>query len=271
MTFTVLQSFAVDWARLRACGAADAALKQWAWQDPRLTEFGSVTELDRTDAEGDYAASDALLHALMNVAGTGGSPSRAAAHLVAARMVPAAGRIVGQLLTAARRCGRAVTVPEAQTTVAGCLWEQVRTFPLGRQHRIAANLAAEVLAQSLRTHDCHPRCTGRAVPTDPAELGCPDAPERQASEELVRLLSWAVTAHHVSRPQSDLLLARWASAADPVPTRVLGEKWGIPQRTIARRCLQAEHALAAAVRQATAVDELSLHSPEVAQRGVSRT
>jgi len=254
MTITVLQSFAADWARLHAGGAADAALTYWAGQDPRLAGFGSVTELvgelDRADAEGDYATSDVLLHALMSVAGTGGSSSRVAAQLVAARMVPAAGRIVGQLLTAARRCGRAVTVADAHTTVAGCLWEQVRTFPLGRRHRIAANLAAEVLAQSLRTHDCHPRCTGRAIPLDPTELDCPDTSDWQASEELVRLLSWAVTALYLSRAQSDLLLARWAADSAPVPTRVLGEQWGLAPRTIARRCMQAERALAAAVQQA---------------------
>ncbi len=254
MSTTVLQSFAADWARLCASGAADVALAHWAEHDPCLAGFGSVAELvcelDRSDTDGDYASSDELLHALMSRAGLGGSPAWVAAHLVAARMVPAAGRIVGQLLTAARRCGRAVTVADAHTTVAGCLWEQARTFPLGRRHRIAANLAAEVLAQSLRIHDCHPRCTGRAVPVDPAELGCPESPGRQASEELVRLLSWAVTAQHVSRAQSDLLLARWASGTDPVPTRVLGEQWGLPQRTVARRCMQAELALAAAVRRA---------------------
>jgi hypothetical protein len=255
-TTTVLESFSADWARLCASGAADAALTHWGRQEPSLAGFASVTELvaelDRADAEYDYTSSDALLHALVSLAGAGGSPSRAAAQLVAARMVPSAGRIVGQLLSAARRCGRAVTVADARTTVAGCLWEQVRTFPLTRRQRIAANITADVLAQSLHTHDCHPRCTGRAVAMDPAELACPQTPGWQASEELVRLLSWAVTAHHVSREQSDLLLARWAADTTPVPTRVLGEQRGLPQRTVANRCTQAEAALTAAARRAFA-------------------
>jgi len=152
MSTTVLESFATDWARLCACGAADAALTHWAEQEPRLAEFPSaaelVTKLDRAERAGDYPGSDTLLHALLSVAGSGGSASRVAAQLVAARMVPAAQRTVGQLVTAARRCGRAVTPADAHTTVAGCLWEQVRTFPLGRTHHIAANLAAEVLAPS---------------------------------------------------------------------------------------------------------------------------
>jgi len=264
MSTTVLESFATDWARLCACGAADAALTHWAEQEPRLAEFPSaaelVTKLDRTEGAGDYSGSDTLLHALLSVAGSGGSASRVAAQLVAARMVPAAQRIVGQLVTAARRCGRAVTRADAHTTVAGCLWEQVRTFPLGRTHHIAANLAAEVLAQSLRTHDAHPRCTGRAIPTDPADLTPPGPVATQASEELVRLLSWAVTAHHVSREQAMLLLARWSSptppgdgtASTPVPTRVLGGQWGLAQRTVANRCTQAEAALTVAARQAFA-------------------
>ena len=174
MSTTVLDSFTTDWARLCARGAADAALTHWGEQEPRLAEFPSaaelVTKLDRAERAGDYPGSDTLLHALLSVAGSGGLASRVAAQLVAARMVPAARRIVGQLLTAARRCGRAVTLADAHTTVAGCLWEQVRTFPLERRQRIAANLDAEVLRQSLRTHDAHPRCTGRAIPTDPADL-----------------------------------------------------------------------------------------------------
>jgi hypothetical protein len=264
MSTTVLESFATDWARLCACGAADAALTHWAEQEPRLAEFPSaaelVTKLDRAERAGDYPGSDTLLHALLSVAGSGGSASRVAAQLVAARMVPAAQRIVGQLVTAARRCGRAVTRADAHTTVAGCLWEQVRTFPLGRTHHIAANLAAEVLAQSLRTHDAHPRCTGRAIPTDPADLTPPGPVATQASEELVRLLSWAVTERHVSREQAMLLLARWSSptppddgtASTPVPTRVLGGQWGLAQRTVANRCTQAEAALTVAARQAFA-------------------
>jgi len=264
MSTTVLESFATDWARLRACGAADAALIHWGSQEPRLSEFGSVTalivELDRTEGVGDYAGSDTLLHALLSLAGSGGSPSRVAAQLVAARMLPAAQRTVGQLVAATRRCGRAVTLADAHTTVAGCLWEQVRTFPLERRQRIAANLDAEVLRQSLRTHDAHPRCTGRAIPTDPADLIPPGPGGPQASEELVRLLSWAVTAHHVSREQAMLLLARWSSptppgdgtATAPVPTRVLGGQWGLAQRTVANRCAQAEAALTVAARQAFA-------------------
>ena len=264
MSTTVLESFATDWARLCARGAADAALTHWAEQEPRLAEFPSaaelVTKLDRAERAGDYPGSDTLLHALLSVAGSGGSASRVAAQLVAARMVPAAQRIVGQLVTAARRCGRAVTLADAHTTVAGCLWEQVRTFPLERRQRIAANLDAEVLRQSLCTHDAHPRCTGRAIPTDPADLTPPGPVGPQASEELVRLLSWAVTAHHVSREQATLLLARWSSptppgdgtATTPVPTRVLGGQWGLAQRTVANRCTQAEAALTVAARQAFA-------------------
>ena len=264
MSTTVLESFATDWARLCASGAADAALTHWGEQEPRLSEFGCVTELivelDRAEGEGDYARSDTVLHALLSVAGSGGSAARVAAQLVAARMVPAAQRVVGQLLRAARRCGRAVTVADAHTTVAGCLWEQVRSFPLERRQRIAANLDAEVLAQSLRTHDAHPRCTGRAIPTDPADLTPPGPGGPQASEELVRLLSWAVTARHVSREQAELLLARWCSptppgdcpTSTPVPTRVLGGQWGLAQRTVANRCTKAEAALTVAARRAFA-------------------
>ncbi len=251
-----LHCFVADYERLTATGAADAALHEWQRRDDFFTGFATAaalgTELDRIQVEADYSAGDALLHALLRIAGAGGSVSHIAALLVAARMVPAAGRIVGQLTSAARRSGRPVTVVDARATVAGCLWEQVRTFPLARRHRVAGNLAAEVLGHSLRVHDCHPRCTGRAVPVDPGDLTAPAVVERQASEQVVRLLSWAVTSHVLSRAQSDLLLARWATGDAPVPARVLSEQWGLPRRTVAHRCARAERALAAAVRDATA-------------------
>lgn len=248
-----LHSFLADWQRMTTTGAADAALAQWQHQESSLTRFVSVAalvvELDRAEVDADYPACDELLHALLSAAGAGGAGSQIAAHLVTSRMVPAAGRIVGQLLSAARRCGRPVTVADARATVAGCLWEQVRTFPLARRQRIAGNLAAEVLAHSMRVLDCHPRCTGRAVPVDPAFLGSLGVVELQASEELVLLLAWAVTAHHISREESDLLLARWSEGTAPVPTRVLGERRGLPPRTVANRCTRAERTLAAAVRR----------------------
>ena len=264
MSVDPLHVFAADFHRLHACGAAENALSRWQHLAPTLTRFGSVSalvsELDRAERDVDYDTADEVLHALLLVAGSGGEASRVAAVLVAARMVPAAGPVVGQLLSATRKCGRTLSVAEARLTVAGCLWERVRCYPLTRTTRVAGNLRAELIKHALIAEDVHPRCTGRAIPTDPADLTPPCPVATQASEELVRLLSWAVTAHHVSREQATLLLARWSSptppgdgtATTPVPTRVLGGQWGLAQRTVANRCAQAEAALTVAARQAFA-------------------
>lgn len=259
MSVDPLHFFAADLDRLTASGAADAALPTWQDLAPVLTKFASVSaligELNRAERDVDYDTADELLHALLLVAGSGGEASRIAATLVAARMVPAAGPVVGQLLSATRKCGRHLSVADARLTVAGCLWERVRSYPLTRTARVAGNLRAELVRHALIAEDVHPRCTGRATPVDPTvltEVVSDVEGDQQASEELLRVLGWAVAEHVLSRAQSDLLLARWAQGSAPVATRVLGEAMGLPQRTVAHRCARAEQLLADAVRATTA-------------------
>lgn len=255
MTIDPLHSLITTLDQMVASREATTSLHQWQETEPGLSQFDTlddvVAELTRASGCADYAATDAMLHLLLRVAGGGGAGSVTAATLVAARMVPAAGSVVGQLLSATRRSGRRLSALDARVTVAGCLWEQVRTYPLGRSSRVAANLRAEVLKHSLMAEGVHPRCPRSGVPTDPATLVelISDAPAGpRASEELVLLLSWAVTEHVLSRTQSDLLLLRWTDDTIPVPTRELALRMGVPQRTVAHRCARAEQLLAAAVR-----------------------
>ena len=259
MSVDPLHTYAADLERLITSGAADRALAQWQNLAPNLTRFATVpeliSELDRAEHDTDYDTADEVLHALLIVSGSGGDASRAAATLVAARMVPAAGPVVGHLLAATRACGRHLSVAEARLTVAGCLWERVRSYPLTRRGRVAGNLRADLVRHALIAEDVHPRCTGRATPLDPTVLTevLPDtSPDQQASEELLRVLAWAVGEHALSRAQSDLLLSRWAHGSTPVATRVLGERMGLPQRTVAHRCARAEQLLTDAVRGAEA-------------------
>jgi hypothetical protein len=259
MSVDPLHVFAADLDLAIASGTADAALPQWQNLAPMLTQFATVSEivseLDRAEREVDYDTTDEVLHALLLVAGSGGNASRIAATLVAARMVPAAGPVVGQLLSATRKCGHTLSVADARLTVAGCLWERVRSYPLTRTSRVAGNLRAELVRHALIAEDVHPRCTGRATPLDPfvlTEVLADTDPGQQASEELLRVLAWAVAEHVLSRAQSYLLLARWADGTTPVATRVLGERMGLAQRTVANRCARAEQLLADAVRNAAA-------------------
>ena len=259
MTVDPLHSFTIAWDYTAAARDASDQLRSWHDAEDGLERFDTlddvVAELTRASSCADYAATDATLHLLLRVAGGDGAGSTSAATLVASRMVPAAGSVVGQLLSATRRSDRRLSVHDARVTVAGCLWEQVRTYPLGRSSRVAANLRAEVLKHSLMAEGVHPRCPRAGIPTDPrtlAELISDTPPGPQASEELVRMLAWAVTEHVLSRTQSDLLLLRWAEGTTPIPTRELALRMGVPQRTVAHRCARAEQLLGAAVRTAAA-------------------
>lgn len=250
-----LHYFAGEWQRLQGGAGLAAATVLWSSIAPALPPLSELDAAFATArAERDHTRSDSLLHALLRAAAVGGAGSRVAAVAAAAQLEPAAGRIVGDVRSALVRANRRVPLADVRATVAGVLWETVRCYPLHRTRAVAANVAGDMLNASLRAFDCHVRCRGRAVATDPeilAELLADQGPAtgspENASEELVALLSWALVERHVNREQTDLLLRRWASASTPVPAQVIADELGWTRRTAHRRCQDAVTALHDAV------------------------
>lgn len=252
MTTDPLSFYSEEWRRFVAGPAASATLKRWAERAPALAGVSDVsTELRVARVARDFDRTDHMLHALLVVSASRDSAATTASIGVAAHLVPGAVRIALQVQSALSRAGQTTSFADVRATVAGCLWEETRTFPLRRTHAVAANVLGDVLAMALRAHDCHPRVRGRGLPTSQEELdqlgAGGTAAVMQESEELLHLLAWARVHDRLTAPQTELLLRRWTTESKPVSTRQLGAEMGCSQRTAARRCAEAELALALAV------------------------
>jgi hypothetical protein len=250
-----LHHYAAEWARVLSSPALGAVAAEWSRLAPDLP---APQEIDAALAEarerGDHDLTNTVLHGLLRCAGAGGSASRVAAVAVAAQLEPGMGRVVTQVRGSLSRAGRTASVADVRTVVAGALWETVRTFPLDRHRAIAANVVGATLNVALRSFDCHVRCGSHGVPVTPEDLRelAPPAPPTAASEELVLLLSWAVTERYVTGDESELVLRRWASSNKPVSAQVIADERGWSRRSTHRRCENAVAALTAAVHDVAA-------------------
>ena len=253
-----LHYYAAEWRRLRSTTGLSSVVDEWARTAPELPGPAELTTaLAAARAGLDYERSDALLHGLLRCAASAGQPGRVAAIAAAAYLEPAMGRVVGTVFTATRRAGREVSVDDIRATVAGALWETIRCYPLTRRRAVAANIAADVTQSALRTLDCHGRCRGRGIAMPPMSIcalveGDAQDHELNASEELVQLLSWAITEQYVTRAESDLVLRRWATGTKTTTVQVIADERGWTRRTANRRCNEAVAALTTAALQAAA-------------------
>ena len=245
-----LHYYSAEWARVLSGPGLDAVAAEWSRLAPELP---APRELDAVLAEArervNHDRTNTVLHGLLRCAGAGGCASRVAAVAVAAQLEPGMGRVVTQVRGSLARAGRTVSLADVRTVVAGALWETVRTFPLHRHCAIAANVLGDTLNVALRSFDCHDRCGSHGVPVAPEDLrevALPTSPIA-ASEELVLLLSWAVTQRYVSSDESELVLRRWASADKPVTAQVIADERGWTRRTTHRRCENVVATLSAAV------------------------
>jgi hypothetical protein len=245
-----LHYYAAEWRRVLSSPGLGAVAAEWSRLAPELP---APQEIDAALAEArersDHALTNTVLHGLLRCAGAGGSASRVAAVAVSAQLEPGMGRVVTQVRGSLSRAGRTASVAEVRTVVAGALWETVRTFPLHRHRAIAANIVGTTINVALRSFDCHDRSGGHGfavAPEDLRELALP-APPIAASEELVLLLSWAVTERYVTSDESELVLRRWASGNKPASAQVIADEHGWSRRTTHRRCENAVAALTAAV------------------------
>ena len=246
-----LHYYAAEWARVLSGPGLAAIAAEWSRLAPELP---APQEMDAVLAEArervDHDRINTVLHGLLRCAGAGGSASRVAAVAVAAQLEPGMGRVVTQVRGSLARAGRTVSLADVRTAVAGALWETVRTFPLHRHRAIAANVLGNTLNVALRSVDCHHRCGNHGVPVAPEDLrevALPAPSPTAASEELVLLLSWAVTERYVSSDESALVLRRWASGDKPVTAQVIADERGWTRRTTHRRCESVVATLRAAV------------------------
>ncbi|WP_216216855.1 hypothetical protein [Amycolatopsis aidingensis] len=267
-----LASLQDQFSRPAAVARFDGALRDWALQERALAGTSSRARLRAVLGTRDYDRHDAVLFALLQRAAAEGRDGVVAAELVLDAMAPAVPGIVGRVLRAMRVVatsqgprrgvtGAGVSATEdahdVQVMVLGHLWEVVRCYPLRRRRHVAANLVREAQRAALRSFGVYyQQPTVDVVSLDDLPAGgalVDRVVERDASEELLELLAWAVESEWMDERATALLTARYFGdqiGRDGVATdRQVAAEIGVSQPTVTRHRQAAERQLAAAARE----------------------
>ncbi|WP_410599820.1 hypothetical protein [Amycolatopsis sp. lyj-90] len=259
-------------ARPKVLERFDAALCSWSEHDTALADVGSHHQLTDVLSGRDYARHDEVLYALLQRAAIERDEGAVAAQLALNAMLPAVPGIVGRVIRATRAAlgafgarrgvtGGGVSANETNTdvqaAVIGHLWEQIRCYPLRRRHHVAANLVRDTQRSALRALGVDTsQVAAEVVSIDDDAVHRPLAEvqtERDASEQLLELLSWAVEQEWLDKQEAAILTARYFGedmGRDGVATdRQLGALFGVSQPTATRRRNRALDTLANAGRE----------------------
>ncbi|WP_410633887.1 hypothetical protein [Amycolatopsis sp. cmx-4-83] len=256
----------------RAVARFDEALNSWAGKSAALSGITCHQDLVAILATRDYARHDEVLHALLSRAAEPGSSGVVATEIVVNAMLPAVPGIVGRVVHAARAAAGGVGVRrgvtgggvsaaedsrDIQASVIGHLWEQTRCYPLRRRNHVAANLVRETQRAAQRDFGVdHGQVAADVVSMDDDEVHRPLAAvpaEMDASEELLGLLSWAVSEERLDEHAATILTTRYFGdpvGRDGVATdRQIGTLLSLSQPTITRHRQRAFEQLAAAAAE----------------------
>lgn len=188
------------------------------------------------DADAGYARRDELHLQLIALAQDGHT---GALHALMIMFRPA-------VRSAVHRCAlREYGMPAAEAVDSGTsvLWESIMSYPLERTSRVAGNLRGMLLKQLSREFGFLRRQESpiddeylrQLVDTDTHAGDSPVTPGRTALEDLVTVLSWAVSQDLVTREEVQLL-ARIELADDPGVARdETARSLGLTRETLNRR------------------------------------
>lgn len=243
---TIVGQLNIEWNVLLSDRQANAVVGEWAVSDPALTGLTSLELIQEAAGDrSDQARADAIFAALIVRAGGGGPGAALAARTLTQMMLPKA-------ILIARTCARELNDNEEQLQLAICaLYDAIRSFPARRRKtHIAAHLAWD-------THHAVRRAAGYRA----AEIAhdCThqwEQPEQDAnpSEELARLLAWAIAQQVITPLDARLLAARYGSEDPSRATwktignlTLVAAETGLSMVAARQRCSRATRKLARAV------------------------
>ncbi len=235
-----------EWQDLRADPDANAQAAAWAAADAALAGLTTLSLIEdavaglRVDAR-----VDGIFYALVRRASGGSRSASLAARILTQLMLPKA-------ILIARTCGADLHDREEQIQLAVCaLYDVIRTFPAHRRTRHIPSHIAWDTVHAVR----------RSVTAQTSEIAddrlqsWPSPPEEpNASEQVTRLLTWAVAEHVITATEARLLAARYCADAASRPTwKSIGSlaqvaaDTGISLVTARQRCSRAVRKLTAAI------------------------
>ncbi|MEY9211492.1 hypothetical protein NI17_010135 [Thermobifida halotolerans] len=249
---TIVGQLNREWERLCDDSAAGRIAAVWAEADVRLAGLESLEAIEAASRRPIDHRTDLMLSALLERAVQRGEEGDLAARIMVQLML---GRAV---ITAHALRGLVRDAEERAQLVVVALWEAVRGFPAARRTTyIAPWLAWDVHARAKRAA----LAAGAEIPVgDATEYATPERPVN-ASEELAKVLAWAVAEGVLSTDEVELLAARygsesperrsWTSVADATD---LARDRGVSQAAIRQRCSRAARKLSKAAARYVATN-----------------
>jgi hypothetical protein len=244
-TATIVGKLNREWQGMRDDEAVNARVAAWAETDARLSGARSLGEIEECARRPIDHRTDGLFAALLDRAANGGADGQLAARIVAQLML---GRAV---LTMHALRNVVVDAEERSQLVVAALWESIAEVPPQRRSRITPWLAWDVHARAKRAAAVGAAPMEIATGDDHELMGEP--PAVNASEELARVLAWAVGQGVLSEGDAELLGLRygsegtekttWSSVGD---TALIADELGTTPAAVRQRCSRAARRLSQA-------------------------
>lgn len=147
------------------------------------------------------------------------------------------------MLGALSRLGHRATLrglEDPHETALEAMWTSIRTYPLNRRQRVAANLAGEALAAlPMAEHHIAPLAQPLHEQTPTKKVSAP------CTEEAAALLVWAHRHHILTQEELQMLTQVYLHG---LPTSVIANCLGVGEAATRKRLSRATHKLAKAVR-----------------------
>jgi hypothetical protein len=236
----------LEWETLRTDPSANAQVAAWASTDRKLAGLTTLAMIEEAVAglwAGDRV--DGIFYSLASRAAGDGPSAPLAARVLTQLMLPKA-------ILIARTAAAELHDREEQVQLAVCaLYEVIRTFPVHcRKKHIPSHLAwdtAHAVRRSVLAQTSE-------IPDDQLATRPTPHTEPNASEQIARLLAWALTEDVITTAEARLLTARYCTDADGRKTwKSIGSlsqvaaETGISLVAARQRCSRAVRKLAAAI------------------------
>jgi hypothetical protein len=248
--FGLFADLCLEWDDLRNSEATNLTVASWAAVDSELSGLTSLALIEEAKY-GPIDKVDAMFGALVRRAIERGPESELAARILLQLMLPRAAKLAGKF--------REIypDASERSQLAVSCMWMAIREHPARITHHIPPYIGWQAHALMRRevltmTQDVPMGALGRVSEADET-LGEELPGSLHPSEELARVLAWAVSRNVISAADAELLATRYGSEGHDTKGswKSVGAPpdLGLSPAAMRQRCSRATRRLAQAVSQ----------------------
>ncbi|MFC0039584.1 hypothetical protein [Actinomadura rayongensis] len=248
--FGVFADLSLEWNNLRNSDTANRTVAGWAAVEPALSGLTTLALIEAAKYSS-IDKVDAIFGALVHRATERGPQGELAARILLQLMLPRAAKLAGRFRDVYP------DAPERAQLAVSCMWTAIREHPARITHHIPPYIGwqahALMKAEALAMTQDIPMGTLSGTPERDETCGEDFSRDPHPSEEVARILEWAVTRNVISAADAELLATRYGSEGHE--TKGSWKSVGAPPdqelspTAMRQRCSRATRRLAAAVSE----------------------